>query len=112
MIAYAALTQISSQQWRSSYVRLPAVGLVPANGVIAGLLAGGLCVTWAVWHNAIWSWPLQVGAASCSSCVAVRHQPSCPHAQSIGTPDAAQCRLPRCPVPRRTSWVCASCSSF
>lgn len=60
MIAYALLTQLGSQQLRSSYVRLPAVGIVPVSGVLAAAASGALCATWAVWHNAVWSWPLQV----------------------------------------------------
>jgi hypothetical protein len=60
IIAYALLTQLGSQQLRSSYVRLPAVGVVPVSGVLAASASGALCATWAIWHNAVWSWPLQV----------------------------------------------------
>ena len=64
LVLYSGLQQISSVQWRGAHLRLPWLGLLPVNGVLAGLAAGGICVTWAIWHNAVWSWPLQVGAAA------------------------------------------------
>ena len=60
-VLFSALQHASSSQWRGTYLRLPLAGLVPANGVAATAAAGALCATWAVWHNAVWSWPLQVG---------------------------------------------------
>lgn len=60
MITFAALNHVSGQRWRSTYLRLPVVGVAPVNGVLAATLGGCLCITWAAWHNAVWSWPLQV----------------------------------------------------
>ena len=62
IVLFSALQHTSSAQWRGTYRRLPLAGRVPANGVAATAVAGALCATWAVWHNAVWSWPLQVRA--------------------------------------------------
>lgn len=61
MVFFSALQQLSSPQCRGAQLRLPGAGLVPANGVLAAAAGGALCAVWAVWHNAPWSWPLQVG---------------------------------------------------
>lgn len=61
MVLFSALQHFSGAQWRSTFVRLPAgLGLVPLNGLLAGGAGGAVCATWAAWHNAVWSWPLQV----------------------------------------------------
>lgn len=60
MVLYSALQQLSSPQWRAAQLRLPGAGLVPVNGVLATAAGATLCAVWAVWHNAPWSWPLQV----------------------------------------------------
>jgi hypothetical protein len=63
IITFAVLNHVSGQRWRSTYLRLPVVGVAPVNGVLAATLGGCLCITWAAWHNAVWSWPLQVRRA-------------------------------------------------
>jgi hypothetical protein len=60
MVFYSLLQRCCGPQWRAAHVRLPALGTLPLNGVLATAAAGALCATWAAAYNASWSWPLQV----------------------------------------------------
>lgn len=60
MVLFSLLQRCCGPQWRVVHVRLPALGTLPLNGVLAATVAGALCATWAAQYNAPWSWPLQV----------------------------------------------------
>ena len=60
MVLFSLLQRVCSPQWRAVHVRLPALGTLPLNGVLAAGASGALCATWAAQYNAPWTWPLQV----------------------------------------------------